>query len=48
MIWIRCKNGQRSVIMLFNADKCKRLHDGHSYHSVNHSIGGVEIKNVKT
>ena len=33
--------------MLFNADKRKRLHVGHSYHSVNYSIGGVEIKNVK-
>ena len=32
--------------MLFNADKCIRLHVGHSYHSVNYSIGGVEIKNV--
>ena len=29
--------------MLFNADECKRLHVGHSYHSVTYSIGGVEI-----
>ena len=33
--------------MLFNADKCRRLHMGHSYPSVNYSISGVEIKNVK-
>ena len=30
--------------MPFNADKCKRLHVGHSYPSVNYSIGGVERK----
>ena len=33
--------------MLFNADKCNRLHVGHSYHSVNYSIGVVEKKNVE-
>ena len=33
--------------MLFNADKCMRLHVGHSHPSVNCSIGGVEIRNVK-
>ena len=33
--------------MPLNADKCIRLHVGHSYPSVNYSIGGVEIKNVK-
>ena len=32
--------------MLFNADKCKRLHVGHSYPSVNYSVSGVEIWNV--
>ena len=32
--------------MLFNADKCKWLHVGHSYPSVNYSIGVVEIRNV--
>ena len=32
--------------MLFNADKCKCLHEGHSYPSANDSIIGVEIKNV--
>ena len=32
--------------MLFNADKCKRLHVGHSYHNVDYSIGGAEIKKV--
>ena len=30
--------------MPFNADKCKHLHVGHSYPSVNYSIGGVERK----
>ena len=30
--------------MPFNADNCKRLHVGHSYPSVNYSIGGVERK----
>ena len=30
--------------MPFNADKCKRLHVGHSYPSVNYNIGGVERK----
>ena len=33
--------------MLFNADKCKCLHLGHSYHRINYSIGVAEIKNVK-
>ena len=33
--------------MLFNADKCSRLHVGHSYQSFNYSIGGVEIRYVK-
>ena len=33
--------------MLFNADKCKCLHVGHSYLSVNYSVSGVQIKNVK-
>ena len=32
--------------MIFNADKCKCLHVGHSYPSVS-SIGGVQMKNVK-
>ena len=32
--------------MVFNADKCNRLHVGHSYPCVNYSIDGVEIKNV--
>ena len=32
--------------MLFNADKCKCLHVGHSYPSVSYSTGDVEIKNV--
>ena len=34
--------------MLFNADKCKRLHVGHSYPCINYSIGGVETNNVET
>ena len=33
--------------MIFNADKCMRLHVGRSYPSVNYSISGVEKKNVK-
>ena len=33
--------------MPFNADKCKRLHVGHSYPSVNYGISCVKIKNVE-
>ena len=33
--------------MLFNADKSKWLHVGHSFPNVIYSIGGVEIKNVE-
>ena len=33
--------------MVFNVDKCMRLHVGHSYPSVTYGIDGVEIKNVK-
>ena len=30
-----------------NTDKCRYLHVGHKYPSVNYSISGVEIKNAK-
>ena len=33
-------------LMLFNADKCKCFHVGHSYLSVDYIVSGVEIKNV--
>ena len=45
VIWIRCQNGQQN-------DRCYSMLSVHtctwvSYHSVNYSIGGVEIKNVE-
>ena len=33
--------------MPFNADKLRRLHVGHIFPSVNCSVDGVEIKNIK-